>query len=195
MLPEQIVYVGLLISFTGLFFYIKSIIYGNTRPNLVSNFVWTLAPFLGAFFQIKAGAGLSALVIFMAGFGPFLVMMVSLLKKNAYWKLNSFDLMCGLFSLMALLIYIFTQNLGVSILFAILSDALAYIPTIRKVWVFPESEAWFIYIGGIISNILGLLTIKDWIFTLYAFSISIIILNSVVVFGILRNKTKLSISP
>lgn len=193
MLPEKIVYLGLLISFTGLFFYLKSIIYGNTRPNLVSNFIWTLAPFLGTFFQIKAGAGLSALVIFMAGFGPFIVMIVSLLKKNAYWKLNNFDLTCGLFSLVALLIYIFTHNLGVSILFAIASDALAYIPTIRKVWIFPESETWFIYVSGIISNILALLTIKDWIFTLYAFSISIIIFNSVVVFGILRNRTKPSI--
>ena len=194
MLPEKIIYIGLFISLTGLFFYLKSIIYGSTRPNLVSNFIWTLAPFLGTFFQIKAGAGLSALVIFMAGFGPLIVMIVSLIRKNAYWKLNNFDLMCGLFSLAALLIYIFTQNLGISILFAIASDALAYIPTIRKVWVSPESEAWFIYVGGIISNILVLLTIKDWIFTIYAFSISIMILNSVVVFGILRNRTKLSVS-
>lgn len=188
MLPEYIIYFGVLISLIGQFFYLKSIILGSTKPNLVSHFIWMLAPFIGVFFQIKAGAGLSALVIFMAGFSSFLIVIISLFKKNGYWKLNNFDTICGLFSLTALVFYIFTHNLAISILFAILSDSLAYIPTIKKTWNFPNTETGSLYIGGILSNFLGLLTITNWAFPIYSFSISIIVLNSLVLFSIYRKK-------
>lgn len=188
MLPEYIIYIGVLISLIGQFFYLKSIVLGSTKPNLISHFVWILAPFIGVFFQLKAGAGLSALVIFMAGFASFLIVVISLFKKNGYWKLNTFDLMCGIFSVSSLILYFFTHNLSVSILFAILSDSLACIPTIKKTWNFPDTETGSLYIGGIISNILGLLTITNWAFPIYSFSVSIIVLNFVVLFCIYRKK-------
>jgi len=68
--------------------YIKNILYGTTRPNLVSWFIWMLAPFIGVFFQLKAGAGLSVIPVFAAGFCPFLVIVYSLYLKNGYWKIN-----------------------------------------------------------------------------------------------------------
>jgi hypothetical protein len=188
MLPEKIIIVAVFLNLVGSFLYIKDIILGNTKPNLVSWSIWMLAPFIGVFFQIKAGAGLSVLPIFMAGFISLLIIFISLLNKNAYWKINTFDITCGVISLLALVLYIFTHNLSISILFAIMSDALAYIPTIKKSWNFPETETGLMYITGIISNILGLLIIKTWTFPIYSFSISIIILNSVIVYCIYRKK-------
>jgi hypothetical protein len=188
MFPEQIAYLGVLISLTGQLFYLRGIIFGSVRPNLVSHTIWMSAPFIGVFFQLKAGAGLSALIIFMAGFTSLLIIIVSILKKNGYWKLNNFDLLCGLFSVLALILYVSTHNLGISILFAIIADALAYIPTIIKTWSFPETESWTIYAGGIASNIIGLLTIKNWIFTIYSFGFSIILFNTIVLFAIYRRK-------
>lgn len=188
MLPEKIIYIGLVIDLVGSFFYLKSIIYGSTKPNLISWFIWMLAPFIGAFFQIKAGAGLSVLPVFMAGVGPFFVIMLSIFNKNAYWKIAPFDMYCGFLSLLALMFYIFTRNLGISILFAIMSDCLAGIPTIIKSYKFPESETGSIYIAGIIMNIFGLLTITNWIFSIYSFSIYIILINLVILFALYRKK-------
>lgn len=188
MLPEQIIYIGVLIDIVGSFFYLKSIIYGSTKPNLVSWVIWMLAPFVGTFFQIKAGAGLSALPVFMAGLGPFFVILLSLVKKNGYWKVATFDIVCGLISLVALLLFVFTHNLGISILFAIISDCLAAIPTVVKSWKFPDTETGSIYAVGIILNILGLLTIKSWIFSIYSFSIYIVLINLIILFCIYRRK-------
>ena len=188
MLPEKIIYIIVLTSFAGFFFYIKDIFLGKTKPNLVSWFIWSLAPFIGVFFQIKAGAGLSILPIFMAGFISFLVIIISVLRKNAYWKINTFDVICGIISLISLILYVFTHNLSISILFAIMSDALAYIPTMIKSWNFPNTETGLMYIMGIINNIIGLLIIKSWIFPIYSFSISIIIFNLAIVFCIYRKK-------
>ncbi|HAS80506.1 MAG: hypothetical protein UR25_C0001G0109 [Candidatus Nomurabacteria bacterium GW2011_GWE1_32_28] len=188
MLPENIIYLGVLINLLFSILYIKSIIYGKTRPNLISWFVWMLAPFVGTFLALKAGAGFSVLGIFMAGFGPFLVVMVSLFKKNAFWKIERYDLICGFFSLLALLLYIATNNLWISILFAIISDGLAAVPTIIKSWKFPETESSSVYLGGIINNIVSLLIIKNWIFSIYSFNIYFIVINIIIIFAIFYKK-------
>jgi hypothetical protein len=188
MLPEQIVYIGVLISLTLTFFYIKTIIYGNTRPSLISWSIWALAPLIAVFLQIKAGAGLSFLSSFMSGFGPLLVVIFALIYKKGFWEITKLDIVCGILALISLAIYIITSKLGISILFAILSDGLAAIPTIRKSWKFPESESPISYISGIISNTLALLVIDIWKFSIYSFSIYLITINIIIIFSIFHKK-------
>lgn len=188
MLSENIIYFAISFNFIGHVLYVLSIIKGHTKPNLISWFFWMLAPFIGVFFQIKAGAGLSALPIFIAGFGSLMVIVSATVSKNGFWRITTFDIYCGLFSALALMFYIFTHNLGISILFAILSDALAAVPTIIKSWNFPETENWAPYLLPIISNTAGLLIIKNWTFSIYSFGVYFIILDMIIVFAIYRKK-------
>ena len=188
MLPEKIIFVGVFLSLIGQILYIRSIIYGTTRPNLVSWFIWMLAPFIAVFFQLKAGAGLSVVPVFMTGFGPLLVIIVSIFNKNAYWKISQFDMICGALAVIALVLYVFTHNLEISIIFAILSDGLAAVPTLVKSWQFPETEVGYGYFAAFISNILGLLVIKDWSFTIYSFGVYNVIINASILFCIYHQK-------
>lgn len=188
MLSEKIIYIGVLINLILSIWYIRTIFVSGTRPNLVSWFIWMLAPFIGTFLALKAGAGFSVLGIFMSGFTPLLVIIFCLIKKNAFWKINSFDIICGLFSIISLIIYVLTKNLSISILFAIVSDGLAAVPTIIKSWKSPESESASVYLGGIINNILALLIIKNWIFSIYSFNIYFILLNIIIISSIYRKK-------
>jgi hypothetical protein len=188
MLPSYLIYFTILISTTGYFFYLKNIIYGETKPNLVSWFMWMLAPFIGAFFQLKAGGGLAAIPVFLAGLGPLVVIFVSLFRKNSIWKITSIDIGCGIFSLLALVVYIFTHNISVAIIFAILSDALAGVPTIVKSWKFPKTETALVYCPGIINNIIVFLTIKEWNFSAYSFNAYLIIINLIIIFSIYHKK-------
>ena len=91
-------------------------------------------------------------------------------------------------SLFALIFYIFTHNLAISIIFAILSDVFAAIPTITKSWKFPINESAQPYLIGIVTNMLGLLIIKNWIFPIYSFGVYLIIINLVITFCIFRKK-------
>ncbi len=188
MLPEKIIYIGVLINLIAIFWYIKTILYGKTRPNLISWTLWALAPLIATFLQTKAGAGLSFLAPFMAGFGPLIVILFASIKKRGFWRITKFDIVCGLFSLLALTFYIITNKLAISIFFAILSDALATIPTIRKSWNFPDTESALAYAGGIINYILSLLIITNWIFSIYSFNVYLIIINLIIIFSIYRKK-------
>ncbi len=188
MISENFIYLAVFISLLGIFRYLRSIVHGKTRPNLVSQFVWMLSPFIGVFFQIKAQSGLATLALFMSGFASLSFIVTALIVKNGYWELRKFDLICGMFSLLALICYVITHNLGISILFAILADTLAYFPTIKKSWTNPETENNSIYVAGICSHIIALLVLQNREFTNYAFSFSIILWNSVVLLAIYRNK-------
>ncbi|KKQ27463.1 MAG: hypothetical protein US41_C0018G0002 [Parcubacteria group bacterium GW2011_GWB1_37_13] len=188
MLPSNIIYIAVIVSLIAYFFYFKNIFYGSTKPNLVSWFIWMLAPLLGFFFDIKAGAGLSALPVFLAGFGPLVVIIISILNKNAYWKLTAFDFICGIFALISLVLYIFTHNLEISIIFVILSDGLAAIPTIVKSWKFPETETAAVYLAGIFAQTLALLIIKNWVFSIYVLNVYFIVINIIIIFCIYRKK-------
>src|SRR3989338_3077427 len=188
MLPEQIIYLTFAFYIPGYYFYLRDIVYGKKKLILICWFFWMLGLFLGAFFQFKAGAGLVALPTFMAGFGPLVVVLFFIWHKNAYWKLTVFDIFCGVFSLLALILYTITHNLVVSIIFAILSDFFAAIPTFTKSWKFPENESPQPYIIGLATNMFGLLIVKNWIFSFYSFGIYLILLNLVMTFFIYRKK-------
>jgi hypothetical protein len=188
MLPEYFGYLIIISTVVGYYFYFRGMFFGQTKPNLISWFIWMLAPFLGVFFQLKAGATWSVLPVFMAGFGPLILLIISLIKKNGYWKLTAFDLICGLLSLLALIIYAITRKLGISILFAILSDGLACVPTVKKSWQFPKSETGILYFTGIINNIIGLLIIKNWTFVIFSFGVYFIVANAIIVLAIYREK-------
>jgi hypothetical protein len=188
MLSENIGYITVLIQLVGVYFYIRDMFRGTTKPNLVSWTIWALAPLIGAYLSIKAGAGLSVLPVFMSGFNPVLVIIIALIIKKGYWKITKFDIICGILALFALVIWGITRNFSLAILFAILSDFFASIPTVVKSWKFPETETGATYTGGIIANILGLLMIKNWTFPIYSLGVYFIIINIVTVFVIYRKK-------
>ncbi len=188
MLPEQIVYIGVFLQLVGQASYVLSIYRGHAKPNLISWFIWMLAPFLGFFFMVSAGATFSALPVFMAGFGPFVIIISSILIKNGYWKVNTFDIYCGILALISLIFYILTRNISISLFFAILSDALAAIPTIIKTWKFPETESGLLYFFAIVSNVIGLMVIQEWAFSIYAFGLNVIIQCFIILLLIYRKK-------
>ncbi|MEK7106466.1 MAG: hypothetical protein AAB895_03890 [Patescibacteria group bacterium] len=178
----------LLIQLTGVFFYIRGMIFGTTKPNRVTWVIWALAPLIASWLAWKAGAGLSIIPVFMAGFNPVLVLVASFLIKNGYWKITKLDIVCGILAVFSLFIWVITYSFSVAILFAILSDALAAVPTIIKSWKYPETETASAYLGGIFANILGLIIVTNWTFPIYISGVYFILLNSILIFAINRKK-------
>lgn len=188
MLNENIGYITVLIQLVGVFFYIRAMVRGTTKPNRVTWIIWALGPIIGAWLQWEAGAGLSVLPVFMAGFNPVLVVIASFIIKEGYWKISWLDIICGAIALFALLLWIITRSFSISIFFAILSDFLASLPTFAKLWNHPDTETPSAYIGGIAANIIGLFIITKWSFPIYSFGIYLILLNLALVFFIYRKK-------
>lgn len=170
MLPEYFVYVGAVIFAYGGFGYWLDTIKGKVQPNRVSWFIWFLAPSIAFFAQVQSGVHLEqSLLTFMAGLIPLLIFLASFINKKSYWELTKRDIICGILSLLGLALWYVTGTGLVAILFAILADLLAAVPTVIKSYTSPETENWVLYFTNAVSALLTLLTIKTWNPQTYAF--------------------------
>jgi hypothetical protein len=187
MIPEYFAYLTIPLGLTGALFYIKNILYGTTRPNLVSWSLWAVAPFVGVYISYMQGVSSPLLLsTFMAGFSPFIVVMVSLFKKGSYFKSTIFDICCGLLSVISIIIWVTTKNGIVSLAFAILADLLAGIPTMIKSWKHSKTETLAPYALGIVNQIITFLIIKNVSFVNIAFPIYFFISNIFIIYEIKR---------
>lgn len=175
---KYIVLVGAAVQLLGVVSYIKGTIKGETKPNRVTWLMWAIAPLIATFAILASGVTWTVLPVFMSGFGPLLVFLASFLNKNAYWKLERFDYICGVFSLLALILWGITNEPYLAIALAIASDLAAAIPTIVKSIKHPETESPAPYSTGIFNSLTSFFAMKSWVFSEYAFPVYLVFINS-----------------
>ncbi len=180
MINQNFVLLGALINLMGSSTYAYNTLKGNTKPNRVSWFLWATVPMIAFIAQIGEGVSLyTSLMTFMVGFGPILVLLASILNKKSYWKISKLDYICGGLSILAVVLWLITGEGIVAIALSIIADLLAGIPTLIKAFKDPESEHHSVFRNGALSAIITMLTIKNWTFASYAFSLYIFIICSV----------------
>lgn len=168
--------------------YVRSMLKGSVKPNRASWLLWAIASMISFAAAVSNGAGLAAVPVFMSGFCPLLIFAASFVVKGAHWKLVKLDYACGLLSALALVSWVVTSDPDVAILFAILSDTLASVPTLVKGWQHPESESAWTYLVGIFGGLTSFLAITAWTFSQYAFPAYLVIMSVLLVLSIYRKR-------
>jgi len=157
-------------NFLGALIYAKDTYQGKAKPNRVSFFLWALTTFIGTAAAIyDNGWHWAVLPVFTAGLCSFTIFLISFFAKGSPWILRPSDFVCGILSLLALVLWKITEQPAVAILFAILSDFLATAPTLKKSWTNPETETPFPYILGSFCPATSFLVAKTWSFSEIAF--------------------------
>ena len=151
---------------------------GLVKPNRVTWFIWTPGPLLAFFGQLAAQSGPEKWLTFSAGALPFAVFIASFLNKKAYWKIDAFDIACGVIAIIGLILWQITTHAYIAVVFGILADFIGALPTFRKAFIAPHSESATPYITGALSGLLTLLTIKTFSFENVAFSLYFLIMLS-----------------
>lgn len=176
MIDEKFIYISTILYLYGSWSYFIDTLKGKIKPNKVSWFMWTVAPLIAFSAQVKQGVGIQSLATFLVGFTPLLVFIASFFNKKSYWKIEIFDLFCGLLSIVGLVLWYITKIGNIAILFSIISDGIASVPTITKSWTHPETENYKLFLFAAINAGVNLLTLKVWNFAHYSFSLYIFIL-------------------
>lgn len=184
MINENFVLIGVLLQFLGGSSYLFLTLKGKVKPNRVSWVLWAIAPLIAFAAEIKQGVGIRSLVTFMAGFMPLLILVASFVNKKSVWKLGMLDFICGILSVLGLILWMMTGVGNIAIFFGIFADGLAAMPTIIKSYFFPETESYIIYLFGGISSIIALLTISNWNFANFGFLIYLLLVNIILVISI-----------
>jgi len=187
MISALIIYLGILISAIGTVSYFTDTVKGKIKPNKVSFALWSIAPLIAFFAELTQGVGIQSLFTLSVGLFPFTIFLASFVNKKAYWKINKFDIGCGVLSLVGILLWYITKVGNTAIFFSILADVFALIPTLIKAYKFPETESAWPWLAASISALATIVTITHWDFALWGFPVYIF-LSDALVFTIVQFK-------
>lgn len=180
MLSPNFVIVGTLIGAVGSIAYLIATLKGKVKPNRVSFLLWAIAPLI-AFAAMKAkGVGLESLMTLSVGVFPLMIFIASFTNKEAEWKLSGFDVLCGFLSVVGLILWRLTREGNVAIVFSIVADGLAAVPTVVKAYKYPETEVAWPWIMTSIGVVITLLTLTRITLANSAFNIYILIANTTI---------------
>ena len=180
MLPGYFAVIGALIASAGGFYYLYETIRGKTQPNRITWLLWGLLPMITFVAQRVQGVEGLSWVSFAAGFTPLLVVAASFLNKKAYWKTQPLHYALMGAALLGIILWAITKEPNLAILFALLADIFASIPTIIKSLKHPETESWVAYaissVGfGVAILAVPVFNFQNSAFVIYLFSVQIIL--------------------
>ncbi len=177
MIPDYFAVIGAGIGSIGGFYYLYDTITGRAQPNRVTWLLWWLFPMITFVAQRAQGVEGLSWATFAAGFTPFLIVVASFLNRKAYWKTEPRDyyLMAG--AMLGIVLWFLTDNPNMAILFALVADLLAGVPTLIKAYRYPETESWIAYTISTFGFGVGVLAIPSFTFENYAFIVYLFAMN------------------
>jgi hypothetical protein len=179
MLHPNFVFLGITLNAIGSSTYVWATIKGRTRPNRVTWLLWALAPLIAFAAEVGEGVGVSSLMTFMVGFSPLCVFVASFINRASYWKITRLDVACGALSVAALVMWSLTRTAAVAIVFSVLADAVAGVPTVIKAYREPATESGTVFLTAAISAAITMLTLDTWGIADAAFPLYIFLIGSV----------------
>lgn len=177
MLPEYFAIIGAVIGSIGGFYYLYETIIGRAKPNRVTWLLWGLFPMIIFVAQRAQGVEGLSWASFVAGFTPILILLASFLNKEAYWKTQPSDYYLMAAAVAGIVLWALTDNPILAILFALVADLLAGLPTVIKSYRHPETESWIAYAISTLGFGIGVLAIQTFTFENYAFICYLFLMN------------------
>jgi nucleoside permease NupC len=167
--------------------YLISLHRKEIRPHPISWLLWTIIGVVNLVFYRQTGATYAQLIAYMSFFLPLIILIFSLRTWQGAFSKTDYFCLCT--SLVALIIGIFYNQpiLGLA-LNILLSDFIAFIPTIIKTYKDPKSENISTWLITVIANILTIAVINKWTFAIALLPVYTFIMNGVVLIFSLRRK-------
>ncbi len=180
MLNPNFIYVGIALNLLGFISYVNDTIKGKIQPNRVSFFLWSIPPIITFFAELNQGVGFQAIMPLSVGLIPFFVFLATFINKKSYAKIQKLDIICAFFSILGIILWYITNNGNIAIMFSILADAAAYVPTLVKSYNKPQTESAWPWLAAGSSGFITLLTIKNSNFANITFPLYYLIINVLV---------------
>ncbi len=134
--------------------YIRDMLRGTTRPNLVSWGLWLLIQGIFAAAQFTAGASFS-IVLPLVGILAVLAVVILGLFGYGYKKYGPLDFVCLALALGAIVGWQLTSDPMVALILSVAADFIATVPTMFKAYRDPKSETPSAYVLAMLAATAG----------------------------------------
>jgi hypothetical protein len=177
MLPDYFAIPGAVIGSLGGFYYLYETVTGSAQPNRITWLLWGIFPMVIFVAQRAQGVEGVSWTSFAAGILPLLIFAASFFNPNAYWRSEARDYWLMAAAIAGIVLWALTDNPNLAILFSLLADILAGVPTLIKAYRHPRSESWIAYAISTFGFGLSVLSIHAYSFENTAFAAYVCILN------------------
>ncbi len=168
--------------------YLIDVIRKKIQPHPYTWLVWTIVSGVTFFGALAKGAGVGVIPTGCAEIFTFIIFFFSLRYGSKY--ITKQDTLFLIVALLGLIPWVLTKDPTISVIIVVSIDLVAFIPTLRKTWRHPDSESPVLYSMNALRHILTLFSLQAYNVATVLHSISMIIVNSFMVYDIKFRKFK-----
>lgn len=152
--------VATILAVAGYFPYLRDVVAGKTKPHLFTWIIWTTLATVAVLGQIKGSAGPGAWPSIISALLCIAVLILTIQKGSHDFSKLDFIMLLG--ALLSLLFWFVIQEPVISIILAVSTDALGFVPTIRKSWMKPYEETASAYIMNAAKHYISLYAMRHY---------------------------------
>ena len=157
--------------------YLRDILRGTTKPNIVSWLTWTILTAIATVAEIAAHEYTTAIFTSSAVVETGLVVALGL--KYGYAKYSKFDVICQISALSGLVLWWLFNSPALAVIAAATIDFIGALPTIRHSWILPGEETWPTYAIAGLGGLLAILALTAYNWASLTYAVYIVLINIV----------------
>jgi hypothetical protein len=148
--------------------YLRDILKGTTKPNLVSWITWTLLTGIATAAQISAHEYVAAIFTGSATIETTAVVVFGL--RHGFVKYSRFDVVCQLAAIVGIILWQIYNSPALAVIASVTIDFIGALPTIRHSWLKPHEETWSAFALAALGAVFGILALStyNWVSLPYA---------------------------
>jgi hypothetical protein len=187
-MKEILALIAAILAFVGNISYLKDVLAKKVRPHPYTWFVWSIVSMTTFFGGLAKGAGIGALPTGVAEAFTLIIFLCSLryLFGHAAGHIRGIDTLFLIVCLIGLIPWALTSDPTISVVIVVTVDIIAFIPTLRKTWQYPDTERPTLYKMNVLRHILTLFSLQTYNVATTLHSIAMICTNTMMTFFIKR---------
>ncbi|HEX7368322.1 MAG TPA: hypothetical protein VF261_01545 [Candidatus Saccharimonadales bacterium] len=156
--------------------YVRDILKGSTKPNIVSWITWTLLTGVATAAEISAHEYVTAVFTGSAVVETGLVVVLGL--RRGYVKYTSFDVVCQIAAIAGIILWQIFNSPTIGVVGAVVIDFVGALPTIRHSWQRPGEETWQTYALAGAGGALAIAALHDYNWVSLPYAVYIVLINA-----------------
>jgi hypothetical protein len=155
--------------------YIRDILKGKTKPNIVSWITWTLLTGLATAALISAHEYRAAFFTGSAMVETAAVVILGL--RYGYVKYTRFDVICQIAAVVGLILWQIFSTPLIAVFAAVTIDLIGALPTFKHSWQKPLEETWVTYAWSGVGAFIALFALESYNWTSLSYPVYIVLVN------------------
>lgn len=183
---EYIALVASILAVIGNVPYLLDIFHKRVKPHPYTWFIWTIVSGVIFFGQVAKGAGVGAIPTGASEIFTLIIFIYSL--QYGFKNIVRTDTYFLIAALLGLIPWILTKDPTISVIIVVSIDLIAFIPTLRKTYLHPETETPILYSMNALRHFIALFSLQAYNIATTLHSISMIIVNTIMTVFIVRKR-------